>query len=226
MADVGKRAPLARGLEAQETLPQNQWVSLWIEYKRFLALNPSTMDSLTFCSSKGGCFTPVGGQGLSDAESIIPRSTNQIYFLSACESFCVNFWILFDLWKLCSQLSEGSEKAQASKKMFGILLKDLISELWNSWLSLLKDPWIFPFRRFFPHGRRRRSCHGSSHRFGTMEMKIVSGYSKWTKHYFAWLQSLERSWRPRFQMILPTFCWLEKRGPDLKQKETWKATMR
>ena len=25
--------------------------------------------------------------GLSDAESIIPRSTNQIYFLSACESF-------------------------------------------------------------------------------------------------------------------------------------------
>lgn len=164
--------------------------------------------------------------GLSDPESIIPRSTNQIYFLSACESFCVNFWILFDLWKLCSQLSEGSEKAQASKKMFGILLKDLISELWNSWLSLLKDPWIFPFRRFFPHGRRRRSCHGSSHRFGTMEMKIVSGYSKWTKHYFAWLQSLERSWRPRFQTILPTFCWLEKRGPDLKQKETWKATMR
>ena len=61
--------------------------------------------------------------GLSDAESIIPRSTNQIYFLSACESFCVNFWILFDY--CVRNWARDQKKLKHPKKCSGSYLRTL-----------------------------------------------------------------------------------------------------
>lgn len=158
------------------------------------------MDGVHSASSKGGCFTPVGGQGFQMLKAFHDPPIKFIFFQHVTILLC---GFLNSVWsvEIVFATERGIRKSSSIKKCSGSYLRTLLLNFETRGCLCSRIP-EYSLSAVFSHTEDGTgAAMGAPIVLGPWGWK--SFLDKWTKDYFAWLQSLECSWRPRFQMILP-----------------------